>query len=346
MAIAYDSSAQGSGGSVTSITFSHTCSGSDRMLVVFVRSYQNDRVTGVTYNGVAMTQVNKRQDNAGNNCYTYLYYLLAPATGANNVVVSASPAPNIQLAACSASYTGVKQSGQPDSSAMQSSTASTMTVSTTVVASGCWLVGGSSNFRATSAGTGTTNRQQTSGDPLTIADSNGTVATGSRSLQWTQSDSTISAQHIISIAPVPSTNYTITADAGSYTLTGVAAILKSARTMVAVAGSYVLTGTDAALKRGYGIVAEAGSYAITGTAATLTSARRMVAEAGSYALTGTAAALKAAFRMAADAGSYILTGFAAGLTTNAWSKPSRDSSSFAKPSRPSSTWTRPDDPNQ
>lgn len=200
MAIAYDSSAKGTT-ATSSLTFSHTCSGSDLILFVACRFYQTDKITGVTYNGTAMTLANKRQDNAGNNCYIYLFYLVNPSTGANNVVVSASATPNIQMCAASASYTGVSQTGQPDSNTNKSSTSATMTMTTTVVASNCWLVGATSNFRATSASTGTTNRQQVAGDPFTISDSNGTVGTGSQSLVWTQSDGTISAQTIASFSP-------------------------------------------------------------------------------------------------------------------------------------------------
>jgi len=204
MAIAYDSSAKGTT-TTSSLTFAHTCSGTNRILFVAARFYQTDKITGITYNGTAMTFINKRQDNAGNNCYIYLYYLLNPDTGTNNVVVSASANPNIQMCAASASYTGVAQSGQPDSQTNKSSTSSTMTVTTTVVASNCWLFGATSNFRATSASTGTTNRQQVAGDPFTISDSNGTVGTGSQSLVWTQSDSTISSQTIASFSPAVDT---------------------------------------------------------------------------------------------------------------------------------------------
>ena len=206
MAIAYDNSAQGTT-TTNPLTYSHTTAGSDRILFVGVRWYQGDNLTSVTYAGVAMTQINKRQDNAGNNAYTYLYYLINPASGANNVVVTGTGNPNIRIDSVSASYTGADQSAQPDSSNSQSSTSSTMTMSTTVVASNCWLVGISSNFRATSPGAGTTERQEIAGDPFAIDDSNGTVGTGSQSLQWTQTDSTISAQHIASIFPIqPYTN--------------------------------------------------------------------------------------------------------------------------------------------
>lgn len=200
MALAYDASAQGTTGS-SSLTFSHTCTGTNLILIVAARFYTSDHITGITYNGVSMTLINKQQDNVGNNCYSYLFYLINPATGTHDVVVSADATPSIQMCAASASYTGAKQTGQPDSNNSQSSTATTMTISTTVVASDCWLVGCTSNFRATAAGSGTTNRQQVAGDPFTLSDSNGTVGTGSQSLQWTQADTTISGQNIASIAP-------------------------------------------------------------------------------------------------------------------------------------------------
>lgn len=197
MALAFDAAAQGSS-TTNPLTFSHTTStNANRILFVGVRWYQGDNLTSVTYAGVAMTQINKRQDNVGNDAYTYLYYLTSPATGANNVVVTGTGNPNIRVEAVSASYTGDK-GFVIDSSNMQSSTSSTMTMSTTVVKSNCWLVGISSNFRATSPGAGTTERQEIAGDPFAIDDSNGTVSTGSQSLQWTQTDSTISAQHIAS----------------------------------------------------------------------------------------------------------------------------------------------------
>jgi hypothetical protein len=57
-----------------------------------------------------MTQVDKQADlTAGMG---YLYYLIAPATGANNVVISTGSSANIYGNAVS--YTGAKQSAQPD----------------------------------------------------------------------------------------------------------------------------------------------------------------------------------------------------------------------------------------
>jgi hypothetical protein len=111
-----------------------------------------------------------------------------------------------------------------------------------------------------------------------------------------------------------SSTYTLTADKGSYTQTGVAATLKQAHLLTAAVGSYSLTGVAASLKVGYKVTAVVGSYTLTGVAAAL---RRtytpLTASAGSYSLTGVSASLKVGYKVAASVGSYSLTGIAAAL---------------------------------
>lgn len=81
-------------------------------------------------------------------------------------------------------------------------------------------------------------------------------------------------------------HYTLTAEAGSYTMAGQDASLRSALKIAAGAGSYSLTGQDASLRFGRKIAAGAGSYSLTGQDAVLRAIRRIAAEGGSYALTG------------------------------------------------------------
>jgi hypothetical protein len=109
--------------------------------------------------------------------------------------------------------------------------------------------------------------------------------------------------------------YTLTADAGTYTLTGTAAGTRAQRRIVAAGGTYALAGTAAALRIARRIVAGGGTYSLTGTAAGLRAARAMPAAGGAYALTGTAANFAKGYRMVAAAGAYSLTGTAAGLAT-------------------------------
>ena len=71
-------------------TWSHTCSGSDRLLRVTTSHFDSsDTVTGVTYNGVALTAVPSGSTNNG-QYYITAYYLIAPDTGTHDIVVTVS----------------------------------------------------------------------------------------------------------------------------------------------------------------------------------------------------------------------------------------------------------------
>jgi len=92
MAIAYDhsSSALIAPGTTPTLLWSHTCSGSNRLLVVAVAVQGNNPVTGVTYGGVALTQeLNLTGANA--NAQASLWRLVNPAAGTANIIVSVTP---------------------------------------------------------------------------------------------------------------------------------------------------------------------------------------------------------------------------------------------------------------
>ena len=73
----------------SSKTVSHTCTGSDRLLLVTVMLEVNSRsVSGITYNGVALTKLGDVTFSPGPDMRGEIWYLVAPATGANNVVIS------------------------------------------------------------------------------------------------------------------------------------------------------------------------------------------------------------------------------------------------------------------
>jgi hypothetical protein len=125
LTITFDAQSNGQDFSVTSLTFSHTCTGLYRLLVVGVIAGASDIVTGVTYGGVAMTRIAVR--NNGNST-SYLYYLLNPPSGANNVVVTTSASASIFAQA--ASFTNVSQTGQPVASVTNATSASTACANT------------------------------------------------------------------------------------------------------------------------------------------------------------------------------------------------------------------------
>ena len=141
MAIAFDAATDGGiTNPGTSHTFSHTTgAGSDRILFVFSFAHTTDVVTGATYAGSAMTLIDKRLITGDR--WVYLWYIVAPSTGANNVVISASS--SVVIAGCSASYTGASQTGQPDSFTNgENPGQTTFSLATTTVADNCWAVMG------------------------------------------------------------------------------------------------------------------------------------------------------------------------------------------------------------
>ena len=183
-AIGFDASAEGTtcnigGGSVS---YSHTCTGSDRILVGGCNTNSAGVDNSNSYGAGSFTQIGTFGGNSN------LDYLLAPATGSN----TASFGGGGLSERCSvvASYTGVQQSGQPDSNAA----AAAGTGTTTVVAAGCWLVavfggGGTADYTPTTGTHRNTSGCGNSGHKFGLIDSNGTVGTGSQSLVVTDSHS-------------------------------------------------------------------------------------------------------------------------------------------------------------
>lgn len=207
MAIAYDASANGTALPDTTCTWSHTCTGSNRLLIVVITSAggYEDVITGVTYNSVAMTRVPSVgyvYDAGSQNRAVFMYYLIAPSTGANNVVVSASSARYLRCA--SASYTGVKQSGFPDGSNSNSNSgdesATSVTTSVTTGDDNCWNISGLMSYQPV-ASTGVTERQNVN-NYCGLGDSNGAkTPPGSYSMTWTNSTPQWDGAIQVSIAP-------------------------------------------------------------------------------------------------------------------------------------------------
>lgn len=147
-------------------------------------------------------------------------------------------------------------------------------------------------------------RNPTTAGTLTAGDSAGQLWKPSRKI-------------LLPRAGVSPTNYTLACDGGSYSLTGVAALLRRGFSLVADTGSYALTGQDAALRRGYQLAADPGSYALAGQDAALRRGYSLALDVGSYALSGQDAALRGGYSLALDTGAYSLAGNDATLTYSA-----------------------------
>lgn len=166
----------------TTLTFSHTCTGTNLILLVGAETGgAGDTVTGITYNSVAMTRIGTATSSVTDT--GYLYYLLNPSTGTHNVVITATAGAVNGIRGISASYAGVKQSGQPDANSTNTGTGTTETGTVTVVAANSWQVMITWNDSAEpTAGTGTMRRGTSSGGGFGFFDSNSSLAPGSRSL--------------------------------------------------------------------------------------------------------------------------------------------------------------------
>lgn len=185
MAIAYDATGAGSATS-TSCTYSHTCGASAKILVVGVNCYRGgsavtDDVTGVTYNGTAMTYVTKVTATA--NQISYIYYLANPDTGsAYNVVVSKTTGSDT-IRSCSASYDDAVAIGAYGTNTATSSNSVAKAVTT--LNDNAWMVSFTFNDGNTcQADTGTTARN-TSLTYAAIGDSGSAITpTQSYSMGW------------------------------------------------------------------------------------------------------------------------------------------------------------------
>lgn len=205
MAITFDTATNGGNANANSLTFAHTCTGSNLFLVVSVFD-SNDTVSGVTYAGVSMTKA-WTSTGLGES----FWYLIGPASGANNVVVTKS-AGTASLGAVAASYAGCNQTAiDSKGSNTANQTTSPQTVNTTVVASNCWTIGYSS-YNNGLGGTATTvdkTRRITqdwtgSGNAVgvLIADSNATVGTGAQGITYTRTGTVQNYQsNTLSISP-------------------------------------------------------------------------------------------------------------------------------------------------
>ena len=88
-----------------------------------------------------------------------------------------------------------------------------------------------------------------------------------------------------------SAGYTITANNGTYALTGQSAVVTKTRLIIANNGTYALTGQSAILLYGvsYTLTANNGTYALAGQGATISRSRLLLPLNGVYSLTGYAA---------------------------------------------------------
>ncbi len=203
-AIARDTStAFGGGTGNTVVTYANYPMASTSTGVLFFGMYgtngSSDTVTAQAFQGHAMTKINVR---ANGYRQTYLFYFFT-ASGTGDIVITFSGDPGGSDGS-GFSYTGCSTSAIDSTATLASSGATaTFTVTTTVVATGCWLAGFFlDNGSSITAGTGSS-VIRTFGNGSTM-DSNGTVGTGSRSLVGLDTSNDTWGACIASFAPAAS----------------------------------------------------------------------------------------------------------------------------------------------
>lgn len=181
-----DATSQGGGNPSNGypVSWSHTCSGTDRLLVVGTTHANGaSSLTGITYNGVAMTMI-AQQAGLANLINSALFYMINPPSGTHTITISGGGgSPTIWGAA--ASFTNADQTTQPDSFAQGQAQSGNPSLSTTVVANNSMLVAiyNLLDNNAPNAGTGMTQLQIYQGSQSGIFGYSGLgVGTGSQSM--------------------------------------------------------------------------------------------------------------------------------------------------------------------
>lgn len=152
-AVGPDSAGASGSGSTTTLSWSHTCDASASLLVVGItvgRFSTPPSITSVTYNGVAMTSLDKQVVDSGLG-YVQLYYLLDPDPGTNTVLVTRGSATNTFMQCGSLSFIGAGSVGTA-SKALAKSTTVTGTAADSMIV-GTFVAG---NTISTSVGGGQT----------------------------------------------------------------------------------------------------------------------------------------------------------------------------------------------
>ena len=109
MPVAFDAVTGAVADSSSSLSFSHTCSGDERVLYVAAAMQNiNTDVSALTYGGVSLTIVERREGGIGTfDGAVEIWRLIAPATGANTVSVTFDAVDGIKAMAIS--WTGADQ---------------------------------------------------------------------------------------------------------------------------------------------------------------------------------------------------------------------------------------------
>jgi hypothetical protein len=202
------SSATSGGSSGPTLTWSHTVANqSNRVLIVGVQTEGSSSIqpTSVTYNGAAMTNVGQAEaTSSGIFQDVSQWYLIAPAVGTANVVVTWPSAVTDQTAGAIGLYGVAQQS--PEASATSFNNSGATTTDITTLTDGAWVVdmfGSGQDLGDLSPGSGQTQRYTQSSSATTSGggSTKSVASAGATSMTWTQTGINRSAEVASAYAP-------------------------------------------------------------------------------------------------------------------------------------------------
>ena len=155
-----------------------TTSGTDIFLFIVLYSLASQGVTGCTYGGVAMTQIDTVIDGYNNDYRMTTFGLMNAPSGANNISPTFSGGGTISL--WGGSYNGVATVGQPRTFGKYTSPSANNFPITLITQTGEWMVAVNRNNSAVTMLSGTTAR---AGDSNTgLVDSGGILSPDSNTI--------------------------------------------------------------------------------------------------------------------------------------------------------------------
>ena len=206
MALVFDAATRVHSDSATSLTDTHTSTGSNLIGLVFTYVGSGDHLNSLTWASVDILANQIAKVQLPTFGFLYCHYVASPTTGSQSVIAGSSGGATFFTVA-SVTYTGGKQTSIPDAS-ISSNSASTNSIaqSLTTIADNCWLAMGAiiGSQEDVTAGSNTTVRIQSGSASGAFAgtDSNAAMTPAGSYAQnatWTSADK--ACWIVVSIAP-------------------------------------------------------------------------------------------------------------------------------------------------
>lgn len=200
MALSFDAATTGSITVASSSgSFSHTCSGINRILFVGVSVSGANGISSVTYNGVSMTLVASIAN--GTNGEASIWYLISPTSGSNSVSVTASGTTGGAVIGA-VSLNGSHQSSPIGATNTATGTSTNPSTSVTTAEDNDWII--DCLFATGAFLTLTPSETQRWNSPTTTCAGGGSTygpksPAGSKSMAWTISSSVAWAHVVVAV---------------------------------------------------------------------------------------------------------------------------------------------------